>query len=208
MTFILISGKARSGKDTFAAILKEELESEETTEKFPMLAMASVLKSRLKDDFGLNDEQLSGKLKEVQDTRYPKFQHSPVDIFTPGMPSITYWTPRELMQEYGEFFRHIQPTFWVNKILAYCNSNNILNAIFTDIRFPNEIDTMRREHNVIVIRIKRTFSDEITNPYHISETALDNYTNIDYNIDNDGTLEDLRTIAKQIKSQIISQLNI
>jgi len=199
--FIIVSGKARHGKDTFASFLKDEFES--TGENnLPLLALASVIKNCLREDFDMNDEQLYGKLKEVPDTRYPKFQHYAVDILTPGMPAIKYWTPRELMQEYGEFFRHIQPTFWVNKLLKYCTDNNIIYAIVTDARFPNEIDTIKREHKVIHIRIIRSEADLITNPYHNSETALDNYQDVDYIIENDGTLDDLRNKAIKIKEEI------
>ena len=201
--FIIVSGKARRGKDTFATILKEELETGEVTEDYTLLAFASVIKNRLRDDFGMNEEQLYGRLKEVPDTRYPKFQLYPADIQTPSMPAIKYWTPRELMQEYGEFFRHVQPTFWVGKLLEYCKDNNIINAIVTDARFPNEIDTVKREHKVLHIRINRVEADLIANPHHNSETALDNYTEVDYIIDNDGTIEDLRVWAKKIKEEIM-----
>lgn len=199
--FIIISGKARRGKDTFAVILKEELESDSEV-YFPLLAFAGIIKDKLKEDFKLSNEQLYGRLKEVPDTRYPKLQFNEIDSLTQNTSTITYWTPRELMQNYGEFFRHIKPTFWVDRLLSYCKDNNIDNVIITDARFPNEIDTVKKEHKVVHIRITRSKADIITNSHHNSEIALDNYTDVDYIVENEGTIEDLRTWAKKIKEEI------
>lgn len=199
--FIIISGKARRGKDTFAAILKEELESDSEV-YFPLLAFAGIIKDKLKDDFRFSNEQLYGRLKEVPDTRYPKLQFNDIDSLIQNISPIMYWTPRELMQNYGEFFRHIKPTFWVDKLLYYCNDNNITHAIITDARFPNEIDTIKKEYKVTHIRMTRSNADIITNSHHNSEIALDNYTDVDYIVENEGTIEDLRTWAKKIKEEI------
>ena len=66
-----ICGKARSGKDTFAEMLAEEL-FDKIQKKFVMMAYATELKLRVQRDFDLSYDQLWGDDKEVEDKRYPK----------------------------------------------------------------------------------------------------------------------------------------
>ena len=64
-------GKARSGKDSAANMLGEELFNT-TRKKFIMMAYAHELKLRVQKDFDLSYEQLWGDEKEIEDKRYPK----------------------------------------------------------------------------------------------------------------------------------------
>ena len=95
---------------------------------------------------------------------------------------------------------------------------NTSNWIITDVRFPNELNTIK-EKKGIVIRVNRYHIDKCTiglihnkncvadvtcyecNHYnqsnHPSETSLDN-ARFDYVIDNDGTVEELIEKVKQI----------
>lgn len=195
MAFILISGKARHGKDTLGSILKDELNKGK--DKYVTVAVANILKEKLKIDFGLTNAQLHGDLKEVPDVRYPKT----IEQFQSG---AQYWTPREFMQYYGDFFRSIKPTYWVDNLIDYCRLNNIRNAIITDVRFPNEINQFKKEFNGIHVRIQRDIdSNIITNSQHCSEVALDNYGDVDYIIKNNGTIDDLINEAKKLKEEIL-----
>ena len=63
--------------------------------------------------------------------------------------------------------------------------------IITDSRFPNELAAVKK-HNGIAIKVIRDSGNTIGTT-HTSETALDNYTEWDYVIDNNGTLEELKT---------------
>ena len=90
------------------------------------------------------------------------------------------------------------------------------NWVITDVRFPNEANAVKYRGG-IVIRINRLYSGQI-NPIgdkiklgnvssqaveidhskpHLSETALDDYP-FDYVIDNNGTLENLTDMVKDI----------
>jgi hypothetical protein len=84
------------------------------------------------------------------------------------------------------------PTIWIDRALAKCNDPDAL-YVFTNVRYPNEADAIRRAGGFIV-EVERpgapTFDEDITN--HSSDRALDGY-NWDYTIVNDGTLDDLRT---------------
>jgi hypothetical protein len=96
--------------------------------------------------------------------------------------------------------------------------------VISDVRFPNECEAIKKR-NGILIKIDRPFKfrfpeinekflqsghDDIKEYlketdfemykklYHESETALDDYTDYDYNIVNDGTIEDLVEKVREI----------
>ena len=96
-----ISGKAYPGTDTFAKYLAEAM-YKNTGLSFIMMALAAELKRKAKQDFDLSYEQLWGARKEAPDFRYPK-------------DDGTHWTPREIMQNVGEFYRSIDHNYWVNR---------------------------------------------------------------------------------------------
>lgn len=75
------------------------------------------------------------------------------------------------------------------------------NWIITDVRFPNEAKVIK-DRGGILIRIDRDYvlRGGLEDPklQHESETALDNYQNFDYIIQNDGTIEELIEKIKKI----------
>ncbi len=83
--------------------------------------------------------------------------------------------------------------------------------LITDMRFPNEVQAVK-EREGVTIRINRPRNNPGINDYdmtkdsdHISETALDDYVDFDYVIDNTGTIEELISKVKEIliKERII-----
>ena len=117
-------------------------------------------------------------------------------------------TPRLLLQLIGTdlFRKQLHPNTWVNASFA----NYLNNAwIFTDVRFPNEADSIK-EIGGIVIRVNRPCSVcgglgyhklDCRPSEHQSETALDNYE-FDYVIQNDSNVEEL---IKQVKKILIKE---
>ena len=75
------------------------------------------------------------------------------------------------------------------------------NWIISDVRFPNEARAVK-DRNGILIRLNRNTGLE---SMHESETALDNYDDWDYIIENNDTIEDLIEKVKEIliKEKII-----
>ncbi len=189
-----ISGKARSGKDTFAEMFARELQKQ-TGKAYVLMAFAHELKTRIQRDFDLSYEQLWGDEKEVEDKRYGK--PLPDGIGIPSKGIIHYWTPREILQNYGQFFRTIDYDFWVKELFNIIEEKEYKNVIITDLRHVNEV-------NVVVdrggyhIRVEREGKDSVHNEQHISETALDGVHKIDFNVKNYGTLEDLKDTAKTV----------
>jgi hypothetical protein len=142
-------------------------------------------------------------------------------------------TYREFLQKLGtEAMRDgLHTNVWVNALFAdyFCKDcgweeeqkgtidacsgkHELPNWIITDMRFPNELEAVK-EKGGITIRVVRPHG--YTNPhtgeykemplsYHPSETALDD-AKFDYEIINDGTIEDLIEKVKEIliKEQII-----
>ena len=123
-------------------------------------------------------------------------------------------TPRLLLQTIGtDIVRTINPDIWVNSLFKdYDNIINRIKAkmrrkgfsilpglvfpnwIITDVRFPNEVNAIKKKEG-IVIRINR---ESDYNSTHFSETALDNYEDFDYTIDNNNCIDCLIENVKEI----------
>lgn len=189
MSLLIISGKARAGKDTFAKMLAEELQKK-TGEACVLMAYAYELKLRVQKDFDMSYEQLFGNEKEVPDKRYPK------------QDGDGFWTPREVLQSYGQFFRTIDYDFWVNHLFRIIEEKEYKNVIITDGRHINEVDAVV-DRGGYHIRVEREDKDSVHNEQHISETALDNGHRVDFRVINDWTLRELREAAKDVARFLI-----
>ena len=108
--------------------------------------------------------------------------------------------PRELLQEIGvKILREkIDPLFLVkrmiNDIKVYSNYFDVITI--SDARAIDELEMIKKEfENVTTIRLTRpNFDNGLTEKEKndFTETNLDNYHNFDYEIVNDGTIEDLK----------------
>lgn len=101
---------------------------------------------------------------------------------------------------------------WVNALFADYNpvaklkgADILPNWCITDMRFPNEMEAVVKR-NGITIRVIRSFNHKMRSketgtldltPLHPSETALDD-AEFDYEIMNDGTIEDLVEKVREI----------
>lgn len=166
MKIFVIGGKARQGKDTFCSMIR------------------SYYKSKNIKSINL---QFSSYIKE-----YAK--------------KIANWDgdetdkPRYLLQEIGvKILREkIDPLFlvkrMVNDIKVYSNYFDIITI--SDARAIDEVETIKNSfENVTTIRITRpNFDNGLTESEKndFTETNLDNYHNFDYEIINDGTIDNLK----------------
>lgn len=194
-----IVGKARVGKDTFATVLAEEL-FKLTRQRYVLMAYAHELKIRVQKDFDLSHEQLWGDDKEKQDLRYAKhlggFSSNPVD----------YWSAREILQNYGEFYRSIDYDFWVNNLFEVIDDREYKKVIITDVRHTNEAIPIIDKGGVLIKIIRDT--DKVTPTHgqdHISETAMDDFTNIDIVIENNKTLEEFKSSVKEVAKLLVDR---
>lgn len=153
MKFICISGKRRSGKTTLA----EKLYS---SYGYIPLHLAKPLKDMCKLNFGLSEAQVNGDSKETP-TVYRRGEK--------------FLSPRDIMIEMGQFYRSIDPQFWVNQLLLQAGSYPEGSVIVVpDVRFKNEIEALKKR-GAYLVRLERY--EALTGPNLLdpSETELDDY---------------------------------
>jgi len=196
-----IHGKARSGKDTFGKYLMECLK-ERHDRNFRQEAFATQLKMMCKEHFELSDDQLWERGKNIREIPDNRFRKS-------GFPHGHYWTPREIMQELGSFYRRIDYDFWVKTLDRYLKKTGLENVIITDVRHVNECEFVKNNQGVL-IKVVRESADKIHGMQHESETALDDRPAgyFDIEINNSGTLEDLFSAAEDTSDMIIRLENL
>lgn len=110
---------------------------------------------------------------------------------------------RPILQWWGtEFRRKYQKNdnYWINEMEKCYQEVSCKNFIITDCRFRNEATYIKAKGGIL-INVRRT-TGELDS--HGSECDLDQYEHWDYNVNNDGSLEELEKQAKYIASKIIS----
>ena len=199
-----ISGKARSGKNTFALMLAEEL-NKRYYPPFVMMAFANELKLNCQRDFDLSYEQLWGDDKEKYDQRYSKIR-GPLPFCAGNrddgkglevLEERKHWTAREIMQNYGAFYRSIDDEFWVKNLFKVIEEKEYANVIITDVRYVNEADYVINNGGYIV-RVDRESKDSVHNMQHPSEIELDGYKRFDFTVVNNWGLDELKQAAKDV----------
>ena len=223
---VLVCGKMRSGKDQFAKYVEEEFKNAGKAVVFDKFAqdlkdgcahdfkdMATVINSRIDNikamlmnftSMHFTDSGSRGILDEM-------FKNLDALAIQPhnwyeDKTAIT----RSILQIYGtEIFRdRVKESYWVDKVYDRVTSSESDVTLVTDTRFPNEIEVFSKEflgHNdlgAVSVRVSRGTGiiDE-----HPSETALDSYDCFSYEIDNNGSLDDLRAAAKAFVEDVLHE---
>ena len=177
----------RPGTETCA--LKEGTFNQEGFEGIKLYAFSDALKRFCIDILGLTDEQCYGD-NEDRDSIVPHIKwdtlplsirkaHDGVETFPNGREGNM--TAREVLQIFGsEMVRSMYYDAWAKGTYNIVRREQLKLAIITDGRFPNEID-IGKEFGAKSVRLLRdvTEGDE-----HISETALDGYSDFDIVLDN------------------------
>lgn len=158
-----LTGKARSGKDTVAAMI---LENAMFTTKY---SFADPIRAMLK-----------GLGVDMNDPFWIKHKEDPIG------PSG--FSPRVLMQTLGtEWARALDENFWINLAQAKLDSLEGCMMVVPDVRFENEAAWIRQAGGV-VCHITRP--DAPTVAAHSSEAGV-RYKSGDLCLVNDGTINDL-----------------
>lgn len=181
-----ISGKAGSGKDTLAQFILTELYERSGSYRIGRKKMfAGALKGIVCTITGCT-------MRELADPEFKKRilpQHL-VPVIAREPP-----TYRWFMQWLGtDVFRNtFSSAVWIDTLFNTWNTAE--DWIITDVRFPNEVEAIFKRGGA-VLRIER---DGLSTGTHPSETALDDYAwHKDFRILNNGSLEDLQNVAKQL----------
>lgn len=197
-----VLGKARSGKDQFGEYLIEAFE-EHYSRKFFKVAFAGELKNMCAEHFGLTKAQLWGDKKEIADNRFPrpKWKHE-------SEGTMIYWTPREIMQAIGSFYRSIDHDFWVKALDKHLvRMSPCQDFVVTDVRHLNECSYIKSKGGILA-KVFREDATKIHGMEHESETALNDFEDFDFEINNNGTLEDLKQSARDCVFMIVSVENL
>ena len=181
--FISISGKAGSGKDTFADLLE----------------VALINKIKFKR------EAFANKLKLVCSA----LTSLPIDTFfyrdKKNMILPDYGiTIRELLQKIGDELRKVDNGIWINALSSSLRKYKG-NYIITDARYLNEIEFIKSLGG-ITIKIERPFhtDDSITNELskHPSENEFEEYDSFNFTVINDKDLKNLKIMAEKVADEI------
>lgn len=189
---ISVSGKIGSGKDTIAGLIQSIDYSRQWEVK-----------------------KWAGKLKEVATliTGIPMEKWEDQEFKKTDLGPEWGMTVRDLLQKLGtDAMRNgLHTNTWVNALMSeyvattittginewdFWEQDVLPNWIITDTRFPNEVEAIKKR-NGLLIKVVRDSGNNVGTT-HISETALDDYNDWDYIIDNNGSIVDLRNKIKDI----------
>jgi hypothetical protein len=196
---VLISGKMRSGKNTFADMLIDEM-SKYTDKKVTFDYFAKPVKDQCKDVF----RNLTNYLNDVSKDVGAKCLYTDDDNWYEDKNDIT----RILLQTYAtDIFRDkVDEFYWAKTMKEKLEKSEQDVILITDWRFKNEalIIEDSKEYKTLKIRIDRP---ELFIPYseitqHQSEVDLDDYEDFDISVLNT-SFESLRNSTLQLM-QVIS----
>lgn len=188
-TIILISGKMRSGKNTFSSFLKDLFNKEfKTTE----MAFADDLKLFCYEKFdGLN---------KAMNYTYKNWDTFKDDVTRAILQSVG----TNIMQEY------VDKDFWIKKLIAKLDDLEKDIFLITDLRYEHELERVaewaeKNQHKIYTIRInsarlQKEHSKKLEE--HTSETALDDYPNFSYIVENNEGIEVLKDSARVVFEDI------
>ena len=176
MIIVGVTGKAGAGKDTVGDYLR-------IAHGFDSDSLAGPLKKAVQAIFCIPDEIMYDRDRREE----------PLD----NWPN---WTVRTLLQFVGtELFRNqVDPDVWVKSLSIRvqqrsADADNNDRYVITDVRFPNEIDSLGK-----LVDGARAYSVKVVRPEHIgTDVGLANHTSesfdlkADFVLENDGTIEDL-----------------
>ena len=190
-------GLINSGKGTVGSMLIEQ--------GFQHESFANSLKDATASIFNWDRAMLEG------DTSASRAQRETVDEWWNERLQIPDFTPRVALQILGtDILRnHFHADIWVLSMEARIKDAK-QNVVITDVRFPNEVRSIR-ELGGKIVRIKRgddpewfslAASDHESMPMIYPDIHASEYswagTTPDYLIDNKGTIEDLRKIVNDL----------
>ncbi len=171
MRLVGLGCTAQVGKDTAAEYLEKKYPG-----RIKRVGFADKLKEVCMLLFGLSHEQCYGP-KEVKEAIDPRY----------GM------SPREIMQKVGDGMRKIYADIWVDTVfyttIPQYEEEGYDCFVISDVRYPNEGDKVHAEAGTLV-KVLRDGAGVEVGANHSSETAMKNYTDFDFIIDNNGSFEE------------------
>ncbi len=188
-----LCGVQGAGKDTVGEILI-------SNHNFIKLSFASALKDTLAVLFSWPRELLEGATEESRIWR------ETTNTFWAEKTGMADFTPRKALQFFGtnllrdNFCKDIWLNIVENKINELVKTNQDINIVITDCRFLNELNFIKKSFpKALVIKINRKTENNQSNwsANHASETEWKDF-NFDLELENNGSIEDLKNSVKNI----------
>lgn len=200
MIIIGLIGKERVGKDTFADYICQKY-------LFKKYNLARPIKEIAKIMFGWDDKKLNGVEKDIVDTN---LGIKPRDFYT--------WFGTEI----GQFKLHqkfpnllipsrsiwsLSMDNWIKEQMER-NSNSLI--VIPDVRFCHEVDVLTK-YNAILININKSCitsgENQVSNNNYQLDEIIQKYK-INYQIDNNSTLQNYKNEITKLIHKIIPNLNM
>jgi Deoxynucleotide monophosphate kinase len=197
---VAICGKANSGKSSTAKLIAAAI-CEETAE-YKVIAFADPMKRAVMTMYPWADPKCLYGPSKLRNTPIP-------NTFDKNGNPLTY---RQLLIDIGTAARDNDLDHWVKVFdhniaqLDECSTRNPGPTItryvkrklliVPDLRFRNEFDYLRQK-GFFIIKLLRTTDVVIDSPTETNQDSIAP-TEFDYVLDNNGTLDDLKTEVKQI----------
>jgi len=163
-----------------------------------LYSFADGLKSLCMEFFGLSPEQVYGTDEHKNTTTEIKWEDVPTWENSSLNKNRGNMTARELMQYFGtDIMRRMYEPVHINHALNKVKSEQSQVAIIPDVRFPNEVEAIKKAGGNVV-RLTRVFNEEDSHP---SETALDeenfDWGNFDFVLENNCPAGEFIPIVEQ-----------
>jgi hypothetical protein len=197
MIKIAISGQARTGKNTLAQMIVENIipisVSSEFVNDHKIVAVADPIKNIVMQMIPNADPQCLWGESELRSKLVPG------DFRDLNEQPLTY---RKMLMDIGTLGRKYNTDIWLNALVQDADKNKSLKVyVVSDVRFPNEINYLK-SHGFCMVRLKRPGVPQIDD---ISETAQLEIpdTFFDHVIENNGSLNDLARQAEIIVHKLV-----
>jgi len=202
-----ISGRIASGKNTVGDII-EKLCLTNNGPKFEQKSFAGKLKqiASLLTGIPVEDFEDQEFKKSYLGAEWGTVESNPLNA-VPVFEDVAFnhlMSVRELLQKLGtEAIRDgLHPNAWVNALMCEykrpkMSEYNPSNWIITDVRFPNELEAVEDVKGLTLKVVRPVEKSKTPARLHPSETSLDK-AEFDYEIINDGSIEDLIKKVRQI----------
>lgn len=142
-------------------------------------SFAEPLKETCQHILGLSEESVWGTNEQKNQPTHLKWGDMPV---VPKGKSGAM-TGREVMEYFGtQIMRKMYPNVWADALIRRIRAMNPKYAVVCDVRFLNEVEAIKNAGGK-VIRLTLTTPEAAANK-HISNTALDDYNDWDFVLDN------------------------
>ncbi|HWZ21745.1 MAG TPA: hypothetical protein VNW06_03780 [Cytophagaceae bacterium] len=190
---IALSGKAKTGKDTAAKLIRKVLRKKASVRNVSMVAFAEPIKSMVMFMFPKLDKKLVFGPSELRSKIIPgAFDKD-------GQPL----TVRRALLDIGTMLgRSYKDDVWLDCFDSrFDDLQYYEGVIVTDVRFRNEFDHLKKK-GFYLIRVKRNTGTTINHSSEIDQEAIKD-SEFDFVIDNNGTLKYLEVQVNSLVSGLM-----